>query len=57
VYPLADGIARFDVAYMDARGDWRDRWPVLGEPPVPRAVRVAMTLASGAVVERWVALR
>ena len=56
-YPLAYGIARFDVAYMDARGDWRDRWPVLGEPPVPRAVRVAMTLASGAVVERWVALR
>ena len=22
----------FRVAYLDARGAWRDRWPVLGEP-------------------------
>jgi hypothetical protein len=54
---LAEGIARFRVAYLDARGGWRDRWPVLGEPALPRAVRVEMTLAGGAVVERWLALR
>jgi general secretion pathway protein J len=56
-YALADGIQRFHVSYLDARGGWRDRWPVLGEPPVPRAVYVAMTLAGGGVIERWIALR
>jgi general secretion pathway protein J len=56
-YVLAEGIARFRVAYLDARGGWRDRWPVLGEPALPRAVRVEMTLAGGDVVERWLALR
>ena len=56
-FALADGITQFRVDYLDARGGWRDRWPVLGEPAVPRAVRVAMTLASGDVIERWVALR
>ena len=56
-YALADGVTQFRVAYLDARGGWRDRWPAPGEPAVPRAVRVAMTLAGGEVVERWLALR
>jgi general secretion pathway protein J len=56
-YALADGITQFRVDYLDARGGWRDRWPVLGEPPVPRAARVALMLANGDVIERWVALR
>lgn len=56
-YALADGIARFRIAYLDSRGGWRDRWPALGEPAVPRAVRVEMTLAGGNVIERWLALR
>jgi type II secretion system protein J len=56
-YALAGGIARFRVAYLDTRGGWRARWPALGEPAVPRAVRVEMTLAGGGVIERWLALR
>jgi len=56
-YALAGDITRFRVTYLDARGAWRDRWPVLGESAIPRAIRVALTLASGEVVERWLALR
>jgi general secretion pathway protein J len=56
-YALADGVTRFRVTYLDGRGGWRDRWPVLGEPAIPRAIRVALTLGSGEVVERWLALR
>ncbi len=56
-YALVDGIARFRIAYLDARRHWRERWPVLGESAVPRAVRVELTLASGETVERWLALR
>ena len=56
-YVLTDGVTQFRVAYLDGRGGWRDRWPVPGEPALPRAVRVAMTLAGGEVVERWLALR
>ena len=56
-YALAGGVARLRVAYLDAGGGWRDRWPALGEPAVPRAVRVVMTMAGGDVIERWLALR
>ena len=56
-YALVGDVTRFRVTYLDARGTWRDRWPALGESPVPRAIRVALTLGDGAVVERWLALR
>ena len=56
-YPLAENVTGFRVAYLDNRGEWRDRWPILGEPPVPRAVRIVATLARGEVVERMLALR
>jgi general secretion pathway protein J len=56
-YALVGDVARFRVAYLDARGAWRERWPALGEPAVPRAIRVALTLADGEVIERWLALR
>jgi general secretion pathway protein J len=56
-YPLSGGIARFDVAYLDARGTWHDRWPLLGEPALPRAARITLTLADGNSVERWITLR
>jgi general secretion pathway protein J len=56
-YALIDGVARFRVAYLDARGAWRDRWPAQGEPAVPRAIRVVLTLERGEVIERWLALR
>ena len=38
-------------------GPGATRWPAHGEPAVPRAVRVALTLAGGESVERWLALR
>jgi general secretion pathway protein J len=56
-YSLVDGVAAFRVAYLGTDGAWRERWPVLGEPPLPRAVRIMLTLASGEVMERWIALR
>jgi len=56
-YALIDNVTRFRITYLDARGAWRDRWPVLGEPAIPRAIRVALTLSGGEVVERWLALR
>ena len=56
-YALVSGVASFRLDYLDADGAWRDRWPVLGEPDVPRAVRVELTLAGGERIERWVALR
>ena len=56
-YPLAGSVSGFRVAYLDSRGGWRDRWPVLGEAPVPRAVRVVVTLAGGEVIERMSALQ
>jgi general secretion pathway protein J len=56
-YALVGNVARFRVAYLDARGAWRERWPELGEPAIPRAIRVVLTLAGGEVIERWLALR
>lgn len=56
-YALASGIDRLQVAYLDSRGGWRERWPALGEPAVPSAVHVVLTLSGGAVIERWLALR
>lgn len=57
VYPLVAGIARFDLDYLTRAGLWRDRWPLLGEEDVPRAVRLALTLDDGAQVDRWFVLR
>ena len=56
-YALVSNITRFRVAYLDGRGEWRDRWPAPDEPAIPRAIRVALTLAGGETIERWVALR
>lgn len=56
-YALAEGVRRFAIACLDSTGTWRDRWPVTGEPALPRAVRVELTLADDEVVERWLVLR
>jgi general secretion pathway protein J len=57
VYALADGIVSFRVEYLTNAGAWRDRWPLLGEPDIPRALRVTLTLAGGEAIERWFVLR
>jgi general secretion pathway protein J len=56
-YALAAGVVAFRVGYLDSIGAWRERWPALGESPVPRAVRVAITLAGGEEIQRWLVLR
>lgn len=56
-YVLADGVSHFRVWYLDPTGDWRDRWPMRNDPPLPRAVRVELQLAGGETIERWLTLR
>jgi general secretion pathway protein J len=56
-YALAGGVTALRVSYLDSQGGWQERWPVLGEPTLPRAVRVVVALDDGTSVERWLALR
>lgn len=57
VYPLVDDVAAFDLAYLTRGGAWQAQWPLLGEDDLPRAVRLTLTLADGARIERWFTLR
>ena len=57
VYPLVTDVAGFQLEYLTRDGAWRDRWPLLGEADVPRAVRLTLTLADGARIDRWFTLR
>ena len=56
-YALADGIARFSVLQLTPDDRWSDRWPLFGASPIPRGVRIEITLADGSVIERWLALQ
>jgi general secretion pathway protein J len=56
-YALVPGVRVFHVEYLDREGAWREQWPAPGEPALPRAVRVQLTLADGAAVERWMVLQ
>jgi general secretion pathway protein J len=55
-HALAGGVATFSLQFLDTGGAWRARWPALGEPALPRAVRVELDLADGSRVERLLAL-
>ena len=57
VYPLVRDVASFDLEYLARNGAWLDRWPLLGEDDLPRAVRLTLTLADGVRIERMFALR
>jgi general secretion pathway protein J len=57
LYTLVDGVSGFQVTYLSSAGQWRDRWPMQGDPALPRAVRVYLTLDTGEAIERWFALR
>ena len=57
VYPLVADVAGFDLAYLTRGGAWQAQWPLLGEDDLPRAVRLTLTLADGARIERWFTLR
>ena len=56
-YTLLDGVTNFQLTYLTQGGTWADTWPLAGEGPLPRAVKVDLTLASGESIERWLALR
>ncbi|MEO8487093.1 MAG: type II secretion system minor pseudopilin GspJ [Betaproteobacteria bacterium] len=57
VYPLAGGVARFEVRYADDDGSFFERWPPDRRNDLPRALAIALTLADGARVERLIVLR
>lgn len=57
IYALVAGIAGFDLAYLTRAGEWRDRWPLLGEEDLPRAVRLTLTMADGSRIDRLFTLR
>jgi len=57
VYPLVADVAAFELEYLTRDGSWRRNWPLLGEDDVPRGVRLTLTLADGARIDRWFALR
>ena len=57
VYPLVADVAAFELEYLTRGGAWQRSWPLLGEDPVPRAVRLTLTLADGARIDRWFTLR
>ena len=52
-----DDVTRFELAYLTRDGFWADAWPRAGDSELPRAVKVRLTLGSGEVIERWLALR
>jgi general secretion pathway protein J len=56
-FALAEGIGEFHMSFLDMHGGWRPRWPAQGEPAVPRAVKVVVTLSDRTSIERWLALR
>jgi len=56
-YALVGDVARFRLSYLASSGNWVDAWPLPQAPDLPRAVKVELTLASGEVIERWLALR
>lgn len=57
IYVLAEGIARFHLLFLNASGAWIEDISAADAAAMPRAIRVALTLASGEALERWLVLR
>lgn len=57
VYRLVDGVAGFRVEHYASTGQWMTAWPRFGEAPLPRAVRVLLTLTSGETLYRLFTLQ
>jgi general secretion pathway protein J len=46
-------VSSFVVRYLDGKGVWQEKWPVIGQNDVlPRAVEVRLALVSGEQVTR-----
>lgn len=56
-YVLAEGVRRMVVSALDVDSVWRSTWPQGDLASLPRAMRVELTLADGARVERWLVLQ
>ena len=57
-YVVLSGVSRFEVHYLDAALAWVEAWPrSQRDPPLPRAVRLSITLASGEELVRIFALQ
>jgi general secretion pathway protein J len=57
IYPLVSGITSFELAYLTRAGDWRNRWPLLGEDDLPRAVKLTLAFDDGTRIDRLFTLR
>ena len=56
-YPILAGVTALDLQYLNANFTWVDAWPGLAtDPPLPRAVRLRIVLASGEELVRLFAL-
>ena len=57
VHPLLQRVARFELRYLDAGGNWQPRWPLPGVATVlPAALEVVLELDGGTTVTRVFAL-
>jgi general secretion pathway protein J len=57
-YAVLSAVAQFELQYLDYELAWVDAWPRSErDPPLPRAVRLRIVLASGEELVRVFALR
>jgi general secretion pathway protein J len=57
-YPVLAAVALFELQYLDGELAWVDAWPRSErDPPLPRAVRLRVVLASGEELVRVFALK
>ncbi len=57
-YQALGGVAKFELRYLDAAGNWQLQWPLPGQlaNQPPNALEVSLTLGSGETVKRMFAL-
>jgi general secretion pathway protein J len=57
-YPVLAAVTQFELQYLDPDLKWIDAWPRSErDPPLPRALRLRIVLASGEEVVRVFALK
>jgi general secretion pathway protein J len=57
-YPVLNGVTTFELQYLNSALVWVNVWPTSSsDPPIPRAVRLRIVLASGEEIVRVFALQ
>lgn len=57
-HPVLNGVKTFELQYLGRTLVWTDAWPTApADPPIPRAVRLRIVLASGEEIVRIFALQ